>query len=186
MADSSSTRPDKVQIVMENILSRKSVRSYTTEAVPEEMVQTLLKAAMAAPSAKNRQPWEFVVLNDRAVLDTLAEQLRYAKMLAQAPLAIVVCAETHHKTDDGQLVENQRWEHDASAATENLLLAAEAMGLGAVWTAADDNERAGYVRAAIGIPDSFSPLCVVAVGWPDGEFKPKDKWKPEKIHYNRW
>lgn len=186
MASSCNPVPDKVQIVMDNILSRKSVRSYTSEQVPEEMIQTLLKAAMAAPSAKNRQPWEFIVLNDRTILDTLAGQLRYAKMLAEAPLAIVVCAATHYEKADGTLAENHCWEHDASAATENLLLAAEAMGLGAVWTAANDDERAGYVRAALGIPSSLCPLCVVAIGWPKGEFQPKDKWNPAKVHYNKW
>lgn len=186
MASSCNPAPDKVQVVMENILSRKSVRSYTSEAVPDEMVQTLLKAAMAAPSAKNRQPWEFVVLNDRSTLDTLAGKLKYAKMLAEAPLAIVVCAATHYQTAEGEWVENLCWEHDASAATENLLLAAEAMGLGAVWTAANDDERAGYVRETLGIPSTLCPLCVVAIGWPNGEFQPKDKWKPEKIHYNKW
>lgn len=186
MANLYGKNPERAQVVMENILSRKSVRSYTPEAVPDDMVQSLLKAAMAAPSAKNRQPWEFIVLNDRELLDTLAGQLRYARMLANAPLAVVVCARTRYTSADGQLVENTRWEHDASAATENLLLAAEAMGLGAVWTAADDDERAGYVRSALGIPDSVHPLCVVAIGWPDGDPKPKDKWNPGKIHYNRW
>lgn len=176
---------DKVRIVIDNIMSRKSVRSYTSEPVPQEMVETLLRAGMAAPTAMNRQPWEFVVINDRDTLDKLAGGLRHAKMLAEAPLAIVVCAETMITLKDGTVVENNFWEHDASAATENILLAAEALGLGAVWTAATD-DRAAIVKDCLGITGTVQPLCVIPIGFPAGDEQPKDKWKPEKIHYNRW
>ena len=176
---------DKAAIVIDNIMSRKSVRSYTSEPVPQEMVETLLRAGMAAPTAMNRQPWEFVVINDRDTLDKLAGSLRYAKMLSEAPLAIVVCAETMITLKDGTVVENNFWEHDASAATENILLAAEALGLGAVWTAATD-DRATIVKDCLGITGTVMPLCVIPIGFPAGDEQPKDKWKPEKIHYNRW
>lgn len=174
------------QAVLDNIAQRKSVRSYTPEQVPDEMIEKLLRAAMAAPSAMNRQPWEFVVVKDRAVLDDLAGRLKYAKMLSQAPLAIVVCAETMITLSDGTRVENNFWEHDASAATQNLLLAAEAMGLGAVWTASSDEPRCSIVKEALGVPGTIKPLCVIPVGFPSGEDQPKDKWKPEKIHYEKW
>ncbi|MBQ1937295.1 MAG: nitroreductase family protein [Bacteroidales bacterium] len=177
---------DATQAVLDNIAARTSVRAYTSEPVPEEMVETLLRAAMAAPSAMNRQPWEFVVVNDRAVLDTLAGKLRYAKMLVQAPLAIVVCAETMITHRDGSQSENGLWEHDASAATQNILLAAKALGLGAVWTAASDSERASVVKEALNIPGTIMPLCVIPIGFPAEDPEPKDKWKPEKIHYNKW
>lgn len=176
----------RAQIVLDNIANRKSVRSYTSQPVSDEMVEKLLRAAMAAPSAMNVQPWEFVVVKDRATLDTLASRLRYAKMLAQAPLAIVVCADTVSTDKNGNLRENDLWMDDASAATENLLLAAEALGLGAVWTAACDRERSDIVREVLGIPDSCMPLSVVPVGYPAGREQPKDKWKPEKIHYEKW
>ena len=172
--------------VLDNIASRKSVRAYTDEPVSDADIETLLRAAMAAPSAMNRQPWEFIVVKDRACLDSLAGKLRHAKMLAQAPLAIVVCAETMLTSSDGSQRENPYWEHDASAATENLLLAAEAIGLGAVWTAATDDVRSAAVCEALGITGTVKPLCVVPVGHPAGEEQPKDKWNPEKIHYNRW
>lgn len=172
--------------VLDNIASRKSVRAYTDEPVSDADIETLLRAAMAAPSAMNRQPWEFIVLKDRACLDSLAAQLRYAKMLTQAPLAIVVCAETMLTNREGQQVENMFWEHDASAAAENLLLAAEAIGLGAVWTAASDPVRSQAVCEALGITGTVKPLCVIPVGHPAADEQPKDKWKPEKIHYNRW
>ena len=177
---------DATQAVLDNIAARTSVRAYTSEPIPEEMVETLLRAAMAAPTAMNRQPWEFVVVNDRVALDTLSSKLRYAKMLVQAPLAIVVCAETMITHRDGSQSENGLWEHDASAATQNILLAAKALGLGAVWTAASDSERASVVKEALNIPGTIMPLCVIPIGFPAEDPEPKDKWKPEKIHYNKW
>lgn len=177
---------DAAQAVLDNIAARTSVRAYTSEPVPDEMVETLLRAAMAAPSAMNRQPWEFVVVNERATLDSLAGKLRYAKMLDQAPLAIVVCAETMITHRDGSQSVNGLWEHDASAATQNILLAAKAIGLGAVWTAASDPERAAVVKEALNIPGTIMPLCVIPIGFPAEDPQPKDKWKPEKIHYNKW
>lgn len=164
--------------VLENIFSRTSVRKFTSEPVSGEQVETLLKAAMSAPSAMNRQPWRFVVISDRQKLDSMAAKMPYAR-LDTAPMAIVVCGDL----SEG---ENRFWEHDCSAATENLLLAAHAMGLGAVWTAATDGERAAIVREALDLPSFIHPLCVVPVGHPDGDFTPKDKWDPSKIHYGKW
>lgn len=179
--------PETANAALDNIFARKSVRSYTSEAVSDADIETMLRAAMAAPSAMNRQPWEFVVLKDRNTLDSLSTKLKYAKMLADAPLAIVVCAETIMVNRDDQKVENMFWQQDASAATENLLLAAEALGLGAVWTACyPDMVRAQAVKDAVGMPETVFPLCVVVIGHPAGNDLPKDKWKPEKIHYDRW
>ncbi len=171
--------------VLENIATRTSIRAYTDQEVPDEIIEKLLRAGMAAPTAMNIQPWEFVVLKDRAELDSLAGKLRYAKMLSNAPLAIVVCAHTQQTMQDGKVLENKFWEHDASAATENILLAAHALGLGAVWTAASD-DRAPIIREALGIPETVSPLCVIPIGYPAEAPAPKDKWKPEKIHYGKW
>lgn len=175
----------KADVVIENIMTRTSVRSYTDQPVPQEMVDVILKAAMAAPSAMNDQPWEFVVVNERATLDALADGLKYAKMLHKAPLAIVVCAHTHWMKSAGTIT-NDCWQHDASAAAENILLAAHALGLGAVWTAANDNERSSHVIKTLGIKGDVHPLCVIPIGFPDKDNKPKDKWKPERVHYNRW
>lgn len=172
---------DAAQVVLNNIFSRKSVRSYTDQPVPEEMVETLLRAAMSAPSGMNVQPWHFVVVNTREMLDRLAKAIPN-RMLETAPLAIVVCGETML----GEGRPNPNWKLDASAATENLLLAAEAMGLGAVWTAADYDARADAVIEVLGIPSNVRPLCVVPIGFPAGNDQPKDKWKPERIHYNKW
>lgn len=177
---------ESAKTVLDNIASRRSVRSFEDRKVPKDMVELLLRAAMAAPSAKNRQPWEFIVVDDRSILDALAGKLKYAKMLSQAPLAIIVCAETMIRHSDGSVSENPFWEHDASAATENLLLAAEALGLGAVWTAAADAERSAAVKSVISMPDTVMPLCVVPVGFPAGDDRPKDKWTKDKVHINRW
>lgn len=174
---------NSAEAVLNNIHSRKSVRSYTSQPVSAEQVETLLRAAMAAPTAVNFQPWRFVVITERQQLDELAEVLPYAKMLKQAPLAVIVCGETMM----GEGRENPFWEQDCSAATQNLLLAAEAIGLGAVWTAAyPDLNRCNGIKEALGMPETVMPLCVVPIGHPAGDDQPKDKWKPEKIHYGRW
>ena len=128
---------------IENIFARKSVRTYTPQPIEKEKVDLLVKAAMAAPTAVNKQPWAFVVVDDRKVLDKLAAELPYAKMTAQAPLAIVVCGDLS-KALNGET--DRYWMLDCSAASENLLLAAESMGLGAVWTAVyPENDRKGKV-----------------------------------------
>ena len=179
----SSCCDKSVEAVLENIHNRKSVREYTSEPVSAEHIETMLRAAMAAPTAVNFQPWRFIVLDNKEDLNKLSEKLPYAKMLAQAPLAIVVCGETLWMGGN----ENPFWSQDCSAATQNLLLAAEALGLGAVWTAAyPDEQRCAAIKEALDIPENVQPLCVIPIGHPAGENKPKDKWKPENIHYGKW
>lgn len=171
--------------VFDNIMTRTSIRQFTNEPVPAEMIEQMLRAGMAAPTAMNAQPWEFVVLNDRDTLNKLAGKLRYARMLEQAPLAIVVCGRTEWPDREGNLRENIFWVDDCSAATENILLAAHALGLGAVWTAAKD-DRGEIVKDALGIPEGYKTLNVIAIGYPAENPAPKDKWKPEKIHWNKF
>ena len=177
---------------IETILSRKSVRSYTEQKLSSEQIETLLKAAMAAPSGMNMQPWRFVVVTDQAVKDELAGPR--GGMIAQAPVVFVICGETTlmrkpfgQPDAEAVEVENGNWTQDCSAATENLLLAAEALGLGAVWTAAHPYaDRVNPIREALGLPENVTPLCVVPCGYPAGDDQPKDKWKPENIHYDKW
>ena len=172
-----------VDAVLENIHARKSVRQFTDEPVSQEHIETMLKAAMAAPTAVNYQPWRFVVITERARLDAMAEVLPYAKMLKQAPLAIVVCGET--TWFEGR--ENTYWQQDCSAATQNILLAAEALGLGAVWTGVYPNmDLARPLAEFLGLPGTVQPLCCIPIGHHDGTTQPKDKWKPENIHYEKW
>lgn len=180
---SNNSGSSKADAVLENIHNRKSVRQYTDEPVSEEHIEILLKAAMAAPSAVNFQPWRFVVVTERAELDAMAEVLPFARMLKQAPLAIVVCGET--LWFEGR--ENIFWQQDCSAATQNLLLAAEALGLGAVWTGVyPDPQRSAQLSEYLNLPPTVQPLCAIPIGHPAGDDKPKDKWKPENIHYGKW
>lgn len=175
----------KAQVVLQNILSRKSVRSYTDQPVSSEQLDTLVRAAMAAPTGRDMRPWKFVVVSDTATMHTLADELPYAKMLTEAKAAIVVCGDLSVKDDEGKPSTN--WPYDCSAATENLLLAAEAMGLGAVWTAAYPyDERVSAVKSALSLPDYIIPLNVIPIGYPKGDPQPKDKYDKSNIHYNGW
>ena len=169
------------QTALDNIFARKSVRSYTDEPVSPEQVETILKAAMAAPSGMNLQPWRFVVVTDQKVKDKLA--IGFNKMIAKAPVVIIVCGKTTTKLGGA----NKNWTADCAAATENLLLAVEALGLGAVWTACYPYEdRMNPTIEAVGLPENVSPYCIVPIGHPAGNEKPKDKWNPENIHYEKW
>ncbi|MBQ2108014.1 MAG: nitroreductase family protein [Bacteroidales bacterium] len=169
------------QSALDNIFARKSVRSYTDEPVSPEQVETILKAAMAAPSGMNMQPWRFVVVTDQKVKDKLA--VGFNKMIAKAPVVIIVCGKTTNKLG----APNKNWTADCAASTENLLLAVEALGLGAVWTACYPYEdRMNPTVEALGLPENVSPYCIVPIGHPAGNDKPKDKWNPENIHYEKW
>ena len=169
------------QAVLDNIHARKSVRSYTDEPVTPEQVETLLRAAMAAPSGKNVQPWRFVVVTQLETKKKLA--IGFNKMIAKAPVVIVVCGKTTNMLGGT----NNNWTADCAAATENLLLAAEALGLGAVWTACYPyDDRMQPTIEALGLPDNVKPYCIVPVGHPAGDNKPKDKWNPDNIHYEKW
>jgi nitroreductase len=165
----------------EAILTRRSVRAYTDKPVSEELIHKLLVAAMSAPSAGNGQPWHFGVITERTVLNSLAELLPFGKMLLQAPLAIVVCGETKGQPFDGY------WVQDCSAATENLLLAAHALGLGGVWLGVYPREdRVAGVRTILGMPEPVTPLCVVSVGYPVEPTGALDRFRVERVYHNQW
>lgn len=175
---------DKTSIVMENIFARKSVRQYKTDEngtplqISKDTLEQIIKAGMAAPTAKNKQPWEFFVVEDREPMVKLAEQLPYGKMLAGASAAIVVL---------GNPEISNLWYLDCSAAAQNILLAIEALGFGGVWTAGYPYEdRVANIKAALNIPDPYIPLCLIPIGHPLKDEQPKDKWKPERVHYNVW
>lgn len=170
---------------IENILTRTSIRQYQPgRIVPADTLETLLRAAMAAPTAVNRQPWEFVVVDDRALLDSLMTVCPYARMLEHASLAIVTCGNMNRALEgEGR----DFWIEDVSAATENLLLAAHALDLGAVWTGVYPSaERVSGIQKILNLPETIVPLALVPVGYPAVDPEPKDKWNPEKVKYNRW
>lgn len=187
LLNSQSTSPaqQKADVVMTNILQRKSVRSYTDRPVTKSQLDTLVRAAMAAPTGRDMRPWKFIIINDRQAMKSLADQLPYAKMLAEAQAAVVVCGDLSILDKEGKPSTN--WMFDCSAATENLLLQAEAMGLGAVWTAAYPyEERLTAVKQALQLPDHIVPLNVIPIGYPKGDTQPKDKYDANNIHYNAW
>jgi nitroreductase len=165
------------------IHNRKSVRHFTGQQVSKEQIGTLLRAGMAAPTAANRQPWVFYVVTQRETLNELGEQLPYAKMLSQAGTAIVVCGDMEKA---GNLKEKAYWVQDCAAASQNILLAAESLGLGAVWTAAFPyDDRTAVVKKALSLPEHHVPLNVIPVGYPEGKDQPKDKWNPENIFWQK-
>lgn len=169
---------------IENMITRTSVRAYEAKAVEDAKVEQMLRAAMSAPTAINKQPWDFVIVDDPAKLKELADSLPNAKMAAGAPLAIVVCGNMQ-KAIEGEGRDN--WIADASAATENLLLAAHSLGLGAVWTGVYPSaHRVDVIRDVLDLPAYVVPLSLVPIGYPAENPQPKDKWKPENVHRNGW
>lgn len=171
--------------VIRVIHQRKSVRKYTGQPVGKEQLEVLLKAGMAAPTAGNKQPWVFVVVTGKETLARFAETLPYAKMASQASAAIVVCGDTNltFPEEEGKLY----WVQDCAAASENILLAAEAIGLGAVWTAVyPASDRVKTVTEILGLPAHIIPLNVIPLGYPTGAEKPKNKYKAENIHWEKW
>ena len=163
------------------ILTRRSIRAYTADAVPDELVERLLRAAMAAPSAGNQQPWRFVLVTDRDTLRAVNDFHPYARMLERTPLAVVVCGATEG------LRWPQFWEQDCAAACENLLIEAETIGLGAVWLGVHPlEERVAGLRALLGVPEGVVPFAVVAVGRPAESKRPADRYKPEHVRRERW
>ncbi|HOZ15237.1 MAG TPA: nitroreductase family protein [Tenuifilaceae bacterium] len=168
---------------VKTIFERKSVRSFENKVLSKEQLELIVKAGMAAPSARNLQPWAFIIITDRNTLNTLADRLPYAKMLYEATAAIVVCGIPEKSGDSPE----GYWVQDCSAATQNILLAIESMGLGAVWTGVyPRSERIDVVRDVLSIPQNVFPLNVIPIGYPKGENRPKDKFKPENIRREKW
>ena len=165
------------------IQERKSVRSYTGEPVSNEDIDKLLRAAMAAPAAIHMMPWKFIVVTDKAKLKALADGLPFAKMLTKAGSGIVVCAVPEEAAMSSETFAIL----DCTCASENILLAAEALGLGAVWTAVyPDKELMDFVRKEMNIPQHVIPLNVIPVGHPTDEEKAQDKYDAKNIHWEKW
>lgn len=166
--------------VIDSIMTRHSVRAYTDEAVNEEQIETLLRAGMAAPTAMDKRPWHFVVITDREKLKAAAESMKNASMAAGAPLAIVVCGDMQKAIEEEPA--RQYWIQDCSAATENILLAAHAIGLGAVWCGIyPSEERVADARELFDLPQHLIPLNIIVIGTPKEYKEPKDKWDENAI-----
>ncbi|MFQ6079043.1 MAG: nitroreductase family protein [Thermodesulfobacteriota bacterium] len=166
---------------MDAILSRRSIRKYTAQPVSDHLIKELLEAAMSAPSAGNEQPWHFVVITDRQILDEIPTCHPYSQMIREASVAILVCCDLQLDTHDGL------WVQDCAAATENLLIAVQAQGLGAVWLGVYPREqRITGLRKLLGIPEHVVPFSLISLGYP-AEQKPRaNRYDNSKIHDNSW
>ncbi len=181
--DKAADGPDAV---IDCIMTRASVRSYTSEQVPDSMITTILRAGMAAPTAANQQPWHFVVVTEPSLKDSIAAAFEYTKMVQGCSFAVVVCGDMD-RLFEGDMADGGFWVEDCSAASENMLLAAHAMGLGGVWCGIYPlRDREQRLRGILNLPFNLTPLNVMAFGYPAQTPAPKDKWAPEKVHYNAY
>ena len=166
---------------LEAIHTRRSIREYTNQLILEETITQLLQAAMAAPSARNQQPWEFVVITNTKIREKIPSVSPFAQMIIDAPLAILVCGNLEVETAQGY------WVIDCAAAIQNMLLAAHALGLGAVWTGVyPREERMDGLTELLNLPDHILPHSLVVIGYPAQQPEHPDRFKSERIHHNRW
>lgn len=163
------------------ILTRRSIRKYINKNIPGEYYEIMLKAAMHAPSARNRQPWHFIIINEREILNRLAEVNSSWKMLADASSAIVVCGDQDLEDSESFIIQ------DCSAATQNILLAAHELGLGSVWLGVHPREdRLLPLIDILQIPKNILPVSMIAIGKPDESREIPDRYNVERIHQNSW
>ena len=166
---------------MQAILSRRSIRKYTSQPVSEATVEELLQAAMAAPSAGNQQPWHFVVIRERQLLAQIPRVHPYSSMVPNAQLAILVCGDLQREKHAGY------WVQDCSAATQNLLVAAHAKGLGAVWLGVYPREdRVTALHQMMGLPQHVVPLALISIGYPAEDKPPAERYDPSRVHRDTW
>lgn len=163
------------------IKTRRSVRAYTAEPVSDALVEEILRCGMQAPSACNEQPWQFVVLRDKAILAKVGGINPYAAYAKNAPVAILVAGDQAFDKCGGY------WIEDTSACAENMLLAAHALGLGAVWTGIFPlPERVAAFRALLKMPETVTPMALLVMGHPAEHPAPQDRYRPDRVHHDMW
>jgi nitroreductase len=163
------------------IFTRRSIRKYETKSVEQEKIQKLLTAAMYAPSARNTQSWQYIVITDRSVLNSLMDVHPYAQMLTEATLAVLVCGDKTLEPNEGYLNTN------CSASTQNILLAAQALGLGSVWLGVyPRQERMKSIAGLFKLPEHVIPISLIAVGYAAETKMDPGRYMPERVHYNKW
>ena len=163
------------------IFTRRSIRKYSGNEVTDEQLELLLRSAMQAPSARNKQPWHFIVIKDRGMLKELATAHPYGEMLQQAGAAIVICGDRTIEETESYLLQN------CSAATQNLLLAAHDLGLGAVWLGLHPREdRISSLKAILKFPDHILPVSMISLGQPNEVREDQDRYLVDRIHIDKW
>ncbi len=165
----------------EGLITRRSIRKYTSEQVSRELLEELVKAGMYAPSAVNCQPWHYIIIDDQDLFEKIMEVHPYAKMLSEAQAAILVCGDEKLQHGEGY------WAVDCGAATQNILLAAHAKGLGAVWLGVHPREeRKKNIKDLFQLPGHILPFSLISLGWPAEEKEIPERYKSDRIHYNNW
>ena len=166
---------------LDAILARRSIRKYTSEPVADEDIKKLMEAAMAAPTGGNRKPWHFIIIKDRETLDRLAGGHPYGKMLTEAPLCVAVCGDPSLTPLPRNFIPQ-----DCSAATMNILHAAVALGLGAVWIGLALDEHYDLTRDLLGIPGDIVPTNLIAIGHPAEHKEPRTQYDETRVHHEKW
>ncbi|NHJ14155.1 MAG: nitroreductase family protein [Candidatus Thorarchaeota archaeon] len=169
--------------VQDAILARRSIREFRSDALPSNTIDSLLRAAMAAPSAGNQRPWQFIVVTKREGIDAIIEAYPYAKMIRSVPAAIVVCFDKALEKYEGY------WTMDCAAAVENILIATTGMGLGSLWLSVypeEEYHNMAILHEKLNIPTNVIPFCIVPVGYAAKEPETRDRFESLKIHYEKW
>ena len=166
---------------MEVILTRRSVRTYTNKKIPGNLIKQLLETGFSAPSAGNQQPWHFVLIDDVDILNKISEKHKNAWMLKDAKIAILICGDLSLESHKGL------WVQDCSAATQNVLLAARALGLGACWVCVYPREqRMDTLKDLLKTPESVIPFALISLGFTEEKQTKKNRYNDSRIHHNKW
>lgn len=166
---------------LETILTRRSIRKYTDQKINDNVFVDLVKAAVSAPSAGNQQPWQFIIISDKEKLEKVLEFHPHAKMLLDAQGAILICGDLSKEKHKGY------WVLDCAAATQNILLAAHTIGVGACWLGIyPREERVKGISSLVEVPDHVIPFALVSLGFPDEEKNPSDRYDESLVHYDMW
>lgn len=167
--------------VQEALLNRRSIRKYKDQKIRKKDIDKILKAAMYAPSAMNLQAWQYIVIDDKAILIETIKSVPYAEMLKQSAAAILVCGDSLIEKNESWLLQN------CSASIQNILLSAYELGIGSCWIAIhgmDDVYK--NIKTQFNLPENIVPVSLISLGYPDEAVKAEERFKEEKIHYNKW
>lgn len=167
--------------IQETLLNRRSIRKYKDQKISSQDINTMLKAAMYAPSAMNTQAWHFIVIEDKNILLNTLQSIPYAEMLKQSTAAILVCGDSSIEKNESWLLQN------CSAVTQNILLSAFGLGIGSCWIGIQGmDEIVRNIKHQFKLPENIVPVSLISLGYPDEVVIAEERFKEERIHYNNW